>query len=70
MAICNRYKDTLDHFINNSDIESPNSPGLIDKRSRNTPKSEGSLTGVLEGNYLDKDVSDRSSWLARKTGDS
>lgn len=54
IAIFNRYKNTLDDFIESSNLESP--PKLIDKGSRNAPKSRGGLTGLLEKDYLDKDM--------------
>lgn len=49
MAIFNRYKDTIDNLFNSSDAESPDQPRSIDKELCNTPKSEGSLTGLSEG---------------------
>lgn len=70
MAIFYRYKNTLDDFIDSSNAKSLDWPRLIDKRLRNASRSEGSLTGLLEGDWLDKDISDRSFQLALKTGDS
>lgn len=70
MAIPNRYKDTSDELIDSLDVESPDQPGPIVKGSRNTLRSESSLTGLSEGDCLDKNISDRSSQLAPKTGDS
>ncbi len=62
IAIPNKYKDTLDDLIDSSDIESPDRPdspdwpGLIDKGSRNAPRSRsGSLT-LSEEDCLDEDV--------------
>lgn len=57
MAISNKYKNTLDNFINNSDTKSLDWPGLIDKGSHNMPKSKSSLTIFLEEYCLDKDIS-------------
>ena len=70
MAILNRYKDTLYEFINSLDAKSLDRPELIDKRSYNALKSQGSWTDPLKRNYLNKDISDKSSWLTPKTGDS
>lgn len=42
MAILNKYKDTLDNFINSSDKESLDWLRLIDKRSCNA-RFEGGL---------------------------
>ena len=66
----NKYKDTLDDLIDSSDAESPDWQGLIDKGSRNMPRFEDSLTGLLERDFLEKDISNRLSWLAFKTRDS
>ncbi len=61
-AIFNKYKDTLDNFIDSSDIKSPNwldSPDrlrLIDKGSRNTPRFRGGSPTLLKENRLDKDI--------------
>lgn len=70
MAIFNKYKDTLDNFIDNSDPESLNKVRLIDERSYNVPRSENSLTDLWEGDCLDEDILDRSSRLAPKTENS
>ena len=70
VAIPNKYKDTLDDLIDSSDVKSLDRLRPIDKGSHNAPKSEGSPMGLLEGDRLNKDVSDRSSWLAPKTEDS
>lgn len=74
MAFWNRYKDTLDDLINSSNLEFPdpeslNQPGPIDKGLYNSPKLEWNLTNLLKRNFLDQDVSDRSSQLAAKTED-
>ena len=69
VAIFNRYKDTLDDFIDSSDPESL--PGPIDERSQNTPRSRGGSTGLPEKDRLDEDyvsASDKSPQLAAKTG--
>lgn len=70
VAISNQYKDTLDDFIDSLDLESPDQSGPIDERSYNALISEGNLADLLERIYLDKNLLDRSSWLAFKTGDS
>ncbi len=63
MAILNKYKDTLDDFIDSSDIESPdylnfpNRPRLIDKGLHNVPKSRSGSPTFLEEDCLDKDIS-------------
>lgn len=69
MAIPNLYKDSLDNLIDSSNTKSTDWPKPINKGSRNAVKSEDSLTGLLEWNCLDKDISDRSSKLAPKTED-
>ena len=69
MAILNKYKDTLDDFIDSSDAKSPNRPGLIDKGSCNLPRSESSPTKLLDRNCLDKNVSYRLLRLIPKIGD-
>ncbi len=62
MAIPNKYKDTLDDHIDSSDTKSPDwpdfpdRPGLIDKGSRNTPRSRGGSPTLLEEERLDEDV--------------
>ncbi len=61
-AIPKKYKDTLDDFINSSDMkfpdkpDSPDWPRLIDKGSRNAPKSKDDSPTLLEEDRLDKDV--------------
>lgn len=61
VVISNRYKDTLDDFIDSSNLKSPLRP--VDKRLRNGPRFKGSSTGLLEEDCLDEDVLalDRSS---------
>ncbi len=62
VAIPNKYKDTLNDLIDNSDTESPDRPdspdrpGLIDKGSRNAPRSRGSSPTLSEEDRLDEDV--------------
>ena len=57
MAILNKYKDTLDDFIDSSDTESLdyldslNWPKLIDKGSRNPLKCTDDLATFLEEDY-------------------
>ena len=67
VAISNRYKNTLDDLIDRSDVKSPDPPKPMKKRSRNALKSEGSPIRLLEGDCLDKDVSDKSLQLIQKT---
>lgn len=69
VAICNRYENILDEFINSSDPKSPDWAGLIDERFRNAPMSKSNLTDLSVGDYLDEDLSDRSSQLALKIED-
>ena len=63
-ATPNKYKDTLNDFIDSSDTESldhldsPNWPGLIDtKGSRNVAKSRDNSPTFLNEDRLDKDIS-------------
>ena len=70
MAISIQYKDTLDDLINSSDPESPNQERPIDVRFYNVAMSESSLTDLSGRDYLNVDLSDRSSRLASKTKDS
>lgn len=62
VAIPNKYKNTLDDRINNSDINSldqPNFPdllGLIDKRLPNMPRSRNGLSTLLKKESLDEDI--------------
>ena len=61
-AIPNKYKMTLNDFIDSLDTKFPdysNSPNrlrLIDKKSRNTPKFRSGLLTFFEGDYLNKNV--------------
>lgn len=70
VAIPNRYKDTLNNLIDNSDAEFSDWLRLNNKGLRNLLKSKSSLMRFLKRDYLDKDVPDRSSWLAFKIRDS
>lgn len=70
MAIPNRNKETLDNLIDSSDTKSPYWPRLIDKGLRNTLRSKGSPTRLLKKDRLDKDISDRLSWVIPKIRDS
>ncbi len=60
--IPNKYKDTLDDFIDSLDTESPDRPdsptwpGQIDKGSQNAPRSRGGSPTLSEENRLNKDV--------------
>lgn len=66
LAISNRYKDILDHFMHNSDPESL--PGPINERFCNTFRSRRGSTSHPEEDCLNKNVlvSDRSLQLALK----
>lgn len=70
LVIPNQYKDTLDDFINNSNLESPDWARPIDVRTCNSSNSKASLADLLERNYLDEDVLDRSLRLVPKTKNS
>lgn len=69
MAIPNKYKNTLDDFIDSSDAEFSDQPKPIDKRSCNVSRFESSPTRLLKGDYLYKDITDKSLWLVPKTRD-
>ena len=62
IVIFNKYKDTLNNLINNSDIKSPDYPdspnwlGLIDKESCNGPKSRDGSPTFLKEDCLDKNI--------------
>lgn len=62
VVIFNKYRDTLNNLIDNSDIEFPNWPdfpnwpGLIDKRSRNALRSRGGLSILSKEDCLDEDI--------------
>ena len=70
VAIFNQYKDTLKDLIDSSDPESLDQAGLIEARFRNAPISENSSADLSKGNCLDKNLPNKSSWLAPKTWDS
>lgn len=72
MTIPNRYKDTLDNFINSSNSKFSDWPRSIDKRSYNILKFKNSLIGFLRENCLNKNVltSNKSLWLALRTENS
>ena len=57
MAILNRYKDTLNNFIDSSDPKYSDWPEQIEKKSGNAPRSAGSSTRLLDRICLDKNVS-------------
>lgn len=59
--------NTLDNFINSSNLKSPDRLGPIDKELRNASRSENSSMGLLEGDDIEKDVSDRLAWWALET---
>lgn len=56
MAIFNRYKNTPNDLIDNSDPESLDWLKSINKGLRNLPRSASSLMGLLEGSCLDKNI--------------
>ncbi len=62
MVISNKYKDTLDDFIDSSDTkspdwpDSPDRPELIDKGLCNASRSRGHSLTLLEEDCLDEDV--------------
>lgn len=66
MIIPNRYNYTFYDLIENSDILFLDWTGLIDNKLCNASESEGGLTGFLEGNCLDKNISNSLSWLIPK----
>ena len=74
-AIPNKYKDTLDNLIDSSDIEFPyyldflNQLELIDKGSRNMPKSKDNSPTFLEKDCLDKNILNTSLESALKIQD-
>lgn len=61
VAIPNKYKNPFNDLINSSDIESPNKFKLINKGSCNMSRFESNLIKLLERDYFDKDVLDKSS---------
>lgn len=62
VVILNKYKNTLDDFIDSLDTEflsqpeSLNQPEPIDKGTRNMGRSRGALTSLSEENCLNEDV--------------
>lgn len=54
VVISNRYKKTLDNFINS--LNPKFLLELINKKSHNTFRFISSLTGFLEKNFLNKNV--------------
>lgn len=70
IVISNTYKDTLNNFINSSDLEF--SLRLIGKKSCNAPRSKDILIDFSKKNCLDKDVltSNKSLRLVPKTRNS
>lgn len=76
MIISNRYKDTLNDFIDSSDtefsdwLESPNRPGPIDKGTHNALRSRSASPTLSEEDCLDEDILVTSLKLAPKTKNS
>ena len=62
LAIFNKYKDTFDDLIDSLDMETPDWPNslawprLIDKRSRNAPRSKSGSPTLSKDDCLDEDV--------------
>lgn len=70
MTISNKYKDTLDNFINSSDPESLYRARPIDERSHNAPRFKNSSADLSEKDCLDEDVPEKLLQLVFKTRDS
>lgn len=70
MTIPNQYKDTLDDYIDSSDLESRDQARPIDESSRITPMSEGSSANLSKKNSLNENLPHRSLWLVPKIEDS
>lgn len=68
-VICNKYKNTVNDFIESWDKKNSNWLELIDKKLRNVPKFESSLRNLLERNchLNNKDVLKKSLKLVPKT---
>lgn len=56
MAISNRYKNTLEDFIDGLDAKFPDRRRQIDKGLRNLRKSENNSMGFLKENYLNNNI--------------
>lgn len=69
VTIFNQYKDTLDDFINSSDLKFLSKTELIDKRFYNTFIFNDSLADLSEGDCLNKNLPDRLLWLMLNTED-
>ena len=70
VTIFNKYKDTLDNFINSLDLKSANRPYPIDEGLCNALRSAGNSMGLSKGYCLDKNISNcQSAWRAPETGD-
>lgn len=67
IIIPNRYKNTLDNFIDNSDLKFSDCARQIDMKSCNAPKSENVLANLLKRDCLDKNIQDKASKLMPKT---
>ena len=61
-TISNKYKNTLNEFIDSSDTKSPYQPEsldwprLIDKGIRNAPRFKGTSPNLLEEDCLNKNI--------------
>lgn len=69
MVISSHYKDTLNKFIDSSDLKSSIWLRQIDKRSHNALISENSLADFLKKNFSNKNFSDMWLQLEPKTQD-
>lgn len=67
MVILNQYKNIINDFINSFDLKYLIQIELIDEKSRNDPKFEGNSADLSNGDFLHKDVLNKSSQLAPKT---
>lgn len=61
LIIFNLYKDTLDNFIDSSDLEFLDWARPINIRFYNTLKSKASSADILERDYVNKNFLDKSS---------
>lgn len=69
VAIPNRYKNTLNNLIYNSDVKSLDQSRQIDKRLYNAPRSKGSSIRFLKKDCLSKNILNRLLQLMPKIRD-
>lgn len=67
LAYFNKYKNTLDDYINNLDSKQLNWAGLIIIRSYNISSSKTSSIDFSRKNYLNENFSKKSLQLTPKT---